>query len=696
MKVKQEYKVLSTLVSALKKKKNREEREKLLRSHSRLKGVEEDPRLRLLCARTERHHQGIIYSLVAIGQAERLFAYPGEDFPKEKVEALLSFLATLDRFYEPIGGIIGYQATILRLLLEREKPSRRTRSYTKCRGIDIRAPSQEVDEGVVEGLHALEEVGEVYPVGGLGSRLRLLSPEGDPLPVALLPFAGRSLLEGLVRDVQAREFLYYRLFHKRITIPLALMTSLEQQNRKYIRGHCEERGWFGRAEEDFLLFSQLSVPVVTEEGEWVLRAPLELHLEPGGHGALWRTAEERGVFAWFLQKGKRRLLIRQINNPLGGIDRGMLFLLGRGRKEKKAFGFISCDRLPTAAEGVLLLKEERNRLSLSNVEYTDLARLSHSRCEKGGAELGKEEEADAPHLANTNILYADLDQLRPLLKKEALPGLLLNMKKKVSSYDRAEKSLLGGRLESMMQNLSELLSVKKGEPLPCFVVRNERGRTLSAAKRSYVAGKPLLETPEGAFYDLLRANYLLLKEECHFILPPFSSSECYIEEGPSSLFLYHPALGPLYSIIAQKVRRGEMGAYAELQLEIADLLLEELELKGSLLVRAEQPLGHREGGVLCYSQKTGKCILKRIRVLNKGIDRTHTQEYWRNSTAREESLQITLLGHSEFYAEGITFSGNQTIVVPEGERWVAQQKPSGEITYLKERAGWEWDYTKTS
>ena len=37
-------------------------------------------------------------------------------------------------------------------------------------------------------------------------------PEAFALPAALLPYAGRSLLEGIVRDLQAREYLHWRAF----------------------------------------------------------------------------------------------------------------------------------------------------------------------------------------------------------------------------------------------------------------------------------------------------------------------------------------------------------------------------------------------------------------------------------------------------------------------------------------------------
>ena len=46
-------------------------------------------------------------------------------------------------------------------------------------------------------------MGEIYPLGGAGDRLGLVDEvTGESLPVAMLPYCGRTLLEGLIRDLQ--------------------------------------------------------------------------------------------------------------------------------------------------------------------------------------------------------------------------------------------------------------------------------------------------------------------------------------------------------------------------------------------------------------------------------------------------------------------------------------------------------------
>jgi UTP---glucose-1-phosphate uridylyltransferase len=684
----QHIETLEPLANALKKTRDLGEKQELLIAYPKVAACLSEGVLRPFFPHEHDLSAKIaFYSVVAIEQHTALFTPSCPPPPKEKVRALLSMLVSIDKFYESIGGIIGYHVQVLKLLVKnQEKSLPRKGLFARANGIDLAAPSGEVDQAVWAGIQALGEIGEIYPIGGLGSRFNLRSKGGDPLPVACLSFCGRTLLEGLVRDVQAREFLYYRLFERQVTVPIAMMTSLEKQNTARVRSICEKKRWFGRPKESFFLFPQLSVPVVTQEGKWSLKAPLEMNLQPGGHGALWKAAEERGVFLWFEGQEKSHLLIRQINNPIAGLDLGLLALMGVGKKEKKTFGFASCKRLPHAAEGVLVLVEEEGVKRLSNIEYTDFKRY--------GIDDLPTEDGYSLYPANTNILYANLQQILPLIKQNPLPGLILNMKSKepflCPSGQRREE--VGGRLESMMQNISDGLHAPNVESLPTFLTYNERKKTISAAKRSFEKGQKLLETPEGAYYDLLYNAHDLLKLKCGTDIPPFSSEEEYLSHGPSSLFLYHPALGPLYSLIAQKIIKGRMAIDSELQLEIADLYLEHLDLEGRLLVIAKHILGHNSQGIVRYSHKTGKCLLKKVVVKNRGINRKMTRDYWKNQIKRHQALKIVLQGHSEFYAEGVTFEGGQTFVVPDGQRWIATQNGSGAISFIVEKPGWKWSY----
>ena len=111
-----------------------------------------------------------------------------------------------------------------------------------------------------------------------------------------------------------------------------------------------------------------------------------------------------------------------------------------------------------------------------------------------------------------------------------------------------------------------------------------------------------------------------------FKVPLLRSESEYLARGPSFILHYHPALGPLYSIIAQKIHTGELKEGAELKLEIAELMIRNLKLQGSLIIKARHLLGHLEDDILTYSEKTGKCILENVEIFNDGVDYDATKD----------------------------------------------------------------------
>jgi hypothetical protein len=66
-----------------------------------------------------------------------------------------------------------------------------------------------------------------------------------------------------------------------------------------------------------------------------------------------------GVFDWLQQQGRLAALIRQISNPMAGVDTTLLSLAGTGFSSRRAFGFMSCERVVGAAEGMNVLRVSR-------------------------------------------------------------------------------------------------------------------------------------------------------------------------------------------------------------------------------------------------------------------------------------------------------------------------------------------------
>ena len=133
---------------------------------------------------------------------------------------LAAALLRVDTFYNSLGGLAGYQRRCLELCATaaaedgacagsdggsdgRGAPNDVVLHMPV--GVDLANDRAAARRAAADGLHALPYMAEVYPLGGAGDRLGLTcDASGDCLPTAMLPYCGRTLLEGLVRDLQAR------------------------------------------------------------------------------------------------------------------------------------------------------------------------------------------------------------------------------------------------------------------------------------------------------------------------------------------------------------------------------------------------------------------------------------------------------------------------------------------------------------
>ncbi|MBX9743618.1 MAG: hypothetical protein K2X08_00205 [Chlamydiales bacterium] len=605
--------------------------------------------------------QWLLKQLIVIGQAKGLAQASVGDLQEVCHQLLL-----IDRFYWQLGGIIGYQVEILRRLEKPKEAISQDATFHSPSFYDISMPTPDVEEAIDQGIDALPFTAEFYPLGGAADRLHLVDPAtGCDLPAAKLQFMGKSLFEGLIRDVQAREFLYKQRYGKTVIMPIGIMTSAEKDNHRLIMEMCESNRWFGRPKESFRLFCQPSVSVVDEQGDWIWLRPGKLLLKPGGHGALWKMAQDEGVFSWLKEQRIEQVMVRQVNNPIAGLDYGLLAFLGFGVKLQMAFGFVSCPRLLKAAEGVnVLIEKKRDSLverMLTNIEYCDFIRYGIEDVPL------VEGEPYSRFTCNTNILFARLEDLEQAVQKCPYPGLLVNIKPaNVSLADGEKRQISMGRLESTMQNIADVFVEKHplGSPLKTdrtFVMYNERKKTISTTKKAYFPGGSFQETPEQGFYDLLQASREVLEIYCDFTLPVKRSIIEMQQFGPECAFLYHPALGPLYSLIGQKLRKGCLSLGSELQLEIAQVEIASLNLQGSLRIIADRPTESR-------------CILNSVRVLNEGVDWEHSHPFWVYELMRFESLHISLRGQSELIIEDVELLGDQRLIVEDGTRMILSKQ----------------------
>jgi hypothetical protein len=661
--------------------------------------------------KADPEHCYAVKALIALGQGSVVFRGLDDSLPSQKaLEILVDQLLVIDRFYSAMGGLIGYHLSVLKLIRESKSDEivGKGLHYEAPEGIDLAEDSPAVHRAVRAGIEALPYVAEMYPVGGAGDRLNLRDLASDEaLPAALLPFGEGNLLEGLVRDLQAREYLYFKLTGDEVLTPLAMMTSHEKHNYRHILDICGNAGWFGRSKELFRLFIQPLVPVITIEGNWVMAGTLQIVGKPGGHGVIWREALSEGIFDWFSSMGRKKILVRQINNPLAGTDHSLIALIGVGVLGDKAFGTASCPRRVNAAEGMLVMVASPSDggvdCGITNIEYTEFKKR------------GIEDVPSTPggqysrFPSNTNTLFVDLERMSDAAKRYPIPGMIINMKS-TASYIDADGFVMevpAGRLESTMQNVADFLSTHFPQPLSVgeqdrlstFVTYNLRRKTSAVTKSLYQKGQSTLGTPDGAFYELMVNAEDLLRNYCRMAVPEVGDEKMFLNDGPPFVLQYHPALGPLFSVIGQKVRGGRMEKGAELRLEIAEADIEGLTLEGSLIIAADAPIGAKDSqGIVHYTAAGGRCILKNVTVRNRGIDREADNCYWSSTIMRHESVRVILNGNSEFVAENVIFEGDYLIEVPDGWRWIAVEE-GGRLRFDKEKVGvaaglWQYVFDK--
>ncbi len=620
-----------------------------------------------------------IYALLAVGQEgvlQRVQMGKTKSFGK-----LTKYLIDLEEFYPEIGGIVGYHIMCLRLLAQKGVKKKKGR-YLSPNSRDITKCTESVRENILTGIRNLPKLAEIYPVGGAADRLSPRNEETGVFQIAAtLEFAEKTLLQRLIEDVQAREFLYWKLFGKQICVPIALMSSEEKNGTKHLLQMLDEKKWLGRKKEDFFLFAQPLVPTMNCEGDWCINENKELLTKPGGHGVVWKLAKQSGALVWLKEKGRTKALVRQINNLIAGTDYGLLAFLGIGFQEDKDFGFAACPRAEGVSEGVNVVIETEEGFCLTNIEYCDFEHF-------------QVEEEDL--LANTNLLFVDLNVIESLLESNPIPGMLVNAKKMKTKDLQGgviEKEIL--RLESTMQNIADALVEEKMQKRT-FITCNKRRKTISPVKKEFAFGSSMLQTPEQCYLDFLENARDLLENFCGFEVPRLREPLSFFLSGPPFIFLYHPTLGPQYEIIGQKLRNGRLTMGAEIQLQIAELYVENLDVDGSLQVTSDAIMGHRDGdGYLHYSDRTGKCVLKNVRVRNSGINREASRSFWKDEIVHREKCEIFIEESGEFYAKDVILRGDLRIYVPSGIKVTAFMEEG--CLKLKQEVlnapSWKWDYS---
>jgi hypothetical protein len=662
--------------------------------------IERYPLVQSFLAQATPEEQYVIDLMVALHQADALFDGM-EKLPNapEALRSLVSTLVALETFYQPIGGLLGYNNTVIDLMTKSDQ-HKETSQYVPPPYTDLRVMGPALWAASYEGVSHLGSTAFIFAMGGAGDRLNLIdTATGEPLPAACLSFCGRSLFAGLMRDVEALEYWQYRAFGRRTAIPILIMTSQEKNNDRHIEQMGNASNWFGHRHDAIRRMIQPLVPVIDIDGQWLVSSPLELALKPGGHGVIWKLAKDSGALEWLQKRGIDDAVVRQINNPLAGLDQNLAILAGYGRSNHKSFGFLSCPSCSGLAEGMNILDVRGEGATtvgaISNIEYTKFGALKASH-----PDLFK--EGSCP--ANTNILYIDLHAIDRSLAKNPIPGMIVNAKTNVDVVKNGQTvKKVGGRLESCMQNIAdglaspldrEMLPRVPADALETFLLLQGRNKVMSTAKSALQPGRSPLETPSSCLYDWNKAMRQLMTQ-CHVIVPHEQTLEEFLRDGPSVLISIHPAMGPFWDVIGQKISDGIFAEGSEVELEIAELSCKELAVDGSFRLCADIVTGpiHGSEGRL-FTNAVGRAKLHKVTILNEGLNKKDVDSVLQGTVGRKEVCEIVLKGFSELVAENVMIQGDFHLTVPDGQRAILTQGPEGAVvTTFEPMTAPSWIYT---
>lgn len=618
-----------------------------------------------------KEDKNLFESLESIGQ---LLILNRIKFSQSTADNLKKDLFEIEQFFTPIGGIKGYQQAIKDIL----HPAPFAKKVWQAPYIEINEMTLEHTEAIACFLASFKKMAEVYAIGGAADRLNLISGQ-KMLPAACLKIAGKTLLEYLIHDVEAKEWLYFKLTHATHRLPIVMMTSFEKDNQAHIVDILHKHNFFNRQKESFLIFHQPLVPMVDENMNWQILEGKGLFLKPGGHGAIWNLCLKEGVFDKLQTLGVEKLFIRQINNPIACVDFGHLAFLGYGFQKKAKFGFFACERFAGSQEGIdVLLEDGQGNFSLTNIEYCQL--------EDVGLDDTPDEKGLSIFPANTNVLFADVACLKALTKQHPLPGKILNFKPFLS--EGGPKLL--ARLETMMQNMADYITEKKPTISDVYMSLSPRLKTISPVKKQKTATSNYTETPQACFYDFMQ-NASELLTSCQVDHVPLKSLVSFYQ-SPSFIFLYLPSLGPLYSIIQAKIKSGRFHKGAYLALNLAEVAIENLEIKGAVCITGKNPYGFSEKKV--FSEKCARIKLINCTFNNKGIDFENSDLLYQETPEFLEKCEIVLEGFSEFEAYNIEFKGTFYFKVPDGYKMRASLSATGALeTTLEKLSEPSWFYS---
>ena len=537
------------------------------------------------------------------GQVHLFERWPAPGTEDEGKRALVDQLVALHQQYP--GGLLQYHRNAVSLLADSKAGVNSFDGFIPAvpTGVNLGFNTEGFRAAENTGVSGVGDVGFVLVAGGLGERLGY---GGIKVQLPTETSTGRCYLGLFCEHILALQSrARTRTGDDGLTLPLAIMTS--DDTHAPTEALLERQGRFGMAPGQITLMKQNKVAALANnDGAFPLKDsdPYELETKPHGHGDVHVLLQQSGVLQQWVERGKKWLFFFQDTNAFA--FRTFIAALGVSILQDYDFNTVTVPRQAQAAVGAIcrLAKEDGSDATTLCVEYNQLDPLLRATVDPAGDT--PDECGLSPYPGNTNQLVVKLSSYATAMATSGgtVPEFI-NPKYADAAVKDSFKSPT--RLECMMQDFPKLLppSAAVGfTTFPLFFYSPVKNNATDAAKKvaKGLAGA-CPATGEADLYSFARrligmetrleAPSLLVDGTAQVAAPcvcavadggAVSYNDVPVELGPAVVL--SPSFGVTSTEVAGKVRGGTISARSTLVLDGEDIIVEDLELDGALVVRA--------------------------------------------------------------------------------------------------------------
>jgi UDP-sugar pyrophosphorylase len=520
--------------------------------------------------------------LIELGQ-QHLFTHWSNDDDEKRRDAFFAQIQRLNENYP--DGLRKYVENARRELAASRDEVNPLQDCTPhaAPGVKLQAASDDFLQCEQVGLENIGDAAFVLVAGGLGERLGY---SGIKVALPIETTTRKSFLQYYIEYILAFQS---RARRQRgddgLQLPLMIMTSgdTHEPTKRFL----EENEYFGMDAEQVTLLLQEKVASLADNDAHfvpVQNDPYLIETKPHGHGDVHALLHTSGLAERWRQEGRRWVFFFQDTNGLA--FRGFAAALGASVREKFDVNLLAVPRTAGEAIGAIARLEYNSGRSMTvSVEYNQLDSLLRDTVMPDGDTA--DETGYSPFPGNINVLVFALSPYCDTLKRTngSIPEFI-NPKYVEGSRDQFKKPT---RLECLMQDYvkADLDGATVGvTQIDRWLIFSPVKNALANAWELHSRGIPMESAASGEM-DIYRATCRILAASPNNEIADVGDrrSTCApLPVGPR--LVYSPSFAVTVGELLAKLRGLKIRRDSTLLIEGEDIQVENLELTGTLVVRA--------------------------------------------------------------------------------------------------------------